>query len=152
MCCLDPGPKAIAEDNKGSSPIYLKRRKWQFQLPCILLNGIDVTPRKWKAQRFPCWESQQPHGSLVWPQPQIAMSSSCFSSWIIKDRERLWWQMEDIEDLLGNYQCFPSLNFPLVSHYFIWGEWRALESPHRLHQFIPESSLSCFFSLICRTM
>lgn len=26
------------------------------------------------------------------------------------------------EDLLGNYQCFPSLNFPLVSHYFILGD------------------------------
>lgn len=54
------------------------------------------------------------------------------------------------EDLLDNYQCFYSLNFPLVSHYFIWG----ISTTHITPQILSFHLLALcqFVALICRSI
>lgn len=76
-------------------------------------NPIGVPGGRPSVPSSPCMASSHPLPvCYVW---LLFLSRWKRGSNAVMTNGRLW------KDLLDNYQCFSSLNFPFVSHYFIWG-------------------------------
>lgn len=124
---LDPGPVAGAENVISRKPKCISQKfqhgEWWSTRARVPSDGLDAIG---KENLQVSWDGETSGFS-----GPVCGSSHCspvcyillpFLSRLKRDGNAVMTNGRSWKDLLDNYQCCSSLNFPLVSHYFIWGE------------------------------
>lgn len=107
-----------------------------------------LVPREWKDSQVSGTSRSVAPLPGFQPLPAVGCVLLLYRHRLKRDRNAVMTNGRLQKDLLDNYPCFSSLNFPLVSHYFIWGISTTHITPQILSFHL--RALCQFVALICR--